>query len=396
MIGPEQIRQLARQYVSAVTAIRRHLHAHPELSFEEYTTSAYVCERLEEYGIAYQTGFVKTGIIAVIEGKNPERKTIALRADMDALPIHEQNDVPYRSVNEGVMHACGHDVHTACVLGAGRILYELRHEWEGRIVLLFQPGEEKLPGGAKLMIAEGALQRYPVSAILAQHVFPSMEAGNLGFRPGMYMASSDELYITVKGKGGHAALPSSYLNPVMMTAELLLYLQRRFAELKPENDPAVLAFGKITGDGATNVIPGEVKLEGTLRTLDEQLREKIHAMLLQEAPAFCRSLGGDADMTVLKGYPVLYNNEALTQLCTRAAEEYLGPAQVHPLDLRMTAEDFAYYSQVLPACFYRLGTGNAARGITASVHTSTFDIDESAIETGMGAMAWMAVNMLEE
>jgi len=387
-----RVQALAQDYFEEIRSVRHHLHAHPELSFAEFRTSEYIQQFLTHLSIPFEAGFVKTGVVATIKGKNSRIRTVALRADMDALPIHEQNAVPYCSVNAGVMHACGHDVHTACVLGAARILNQLKEEWEGTVVLIFQPGEEKLPGGAKLMIEEGVLKKYNVQKIIGQHVFPEMETGNAGFRKGMYMASTDEIYITVHGKGGHAALPSTYINPIMIVAELLPHLQSRFEQEKLPGSPAVLAFGKISGEGATNVIPAFVKLEGTLRTLDEDFRKRMHGLIRQEAEMICEKNGGSADVSIAYGYPVLYNNEDLTQRCESLARDYIGEGHVQALDLRMTAEDFAYYSQEIPACFYRLGTGNISKGIVASVHTPLFDIDENALKYGMGLMAYLAMN----
>jgi len=406
----EKIKSLSEKYFCEVVALRRHIHANPELSFEEFNTSAFVCSRLDEWKIPYQKGIVKTGIVALIEGKknhplpNPppqgegaRHKCIALRADLDALPIKEENNKEYISKNPGVMHACGHDVHTASLLGAAKILNELKNEFEGTVKLIFQPGEEKLPGGASLMIKEGVLENPKPESIFAQHVFPSMETGKAGFRTGMYMASTDEIYITVKGKGGHAAVPASYVNPLIIASKLLLALQAAFMDEKTRtipNIPTVLAFGKITGIGATNVIPDEVKIEGTFRTMDEKWRDTAHEKMKDIAATVFAENGGSGEFNILKGYPFLVNDETLTNTAIANAKEFLGEENVETLDLRMTAEDFAFYSQHIPACFYRLGTGNNKLGITSGVHTSKFDIDEEALKTGMGLMAWLALKEL--
>jgi amidohydrolase len=397
-----KIQQAAKNQLAEIISIRRHLHSHPELSFEEYKTSEYIASVLEKYSIPFKQGMVKTGIVALIEGKNPSKKVTALRADMDALPITEKNDKEYRSKNEGVMHACGHDVHSACLLGAAKILNGLRNEFEGTVKLIFQPGEEKLPGGASLMIKEGVLKDPAPHTIIAQHVFPSMETGKVGFRSGMYMASTDELYVTVKGKGGHAAMPAEYNNPLLIAAEIIRELDSVFMNPTPAlpqgegiAPPTVLAFGKITGNGATNVIPAEVKLEGTFRTMDENWRKEAHTKMITIAEGIAKKMGGECEFRVEHGYPFLVNDENVTAKAKAAAEEYLGKENVEELPLRMTAEDFAFYSQEVPACFYRLGTGNKAKGITSGVHTATFDIDESALETGAGLMAWLAINELK-
>ena len=389
----DKIRTLSKNYLQETIAIRRHLHAHPELSFHEYNTSDFIASKLKEYGIPFQQGMVKTGIVALIEGKNPTKKITALRGDMDALPIIETNTCDYRSQNEGVMHACGHDVHSASLLVAAKILNELKDEFEGTVKLIFQPGEEKLPGGASLMIAEGVLENPKPQIIFAQHVFPGMETGKVGFRSGMYMASTDELYLTVKGKGGHAAMPADYNNPLLIAAAVLQKLNEEFME-KEQVAPTVLAFGKIIGNGATNVIPDEVKIEGTFRTMNESWRKEAHEKMKAIAAAVAEKMKGSAELNVEHGYPFLVNDEQTTTKARAAAEQYLGKENVEELPMRMTAEDFAFFSQQVPACFYRLGTGNKAKGITSGVHTSTFDIDESALEIGTGLMAWLVVNEL--
>ena len=382
-----------------IKQIREHIHAHPELSFKEYNTSAFICSILTEAGIEFKTGYVKTGIVALIKGKNESKKIIALRADMDALPIQEMNQVPYCSVNNGIMHACGHDVHTACLLGAALILNELKNDLEGTVKLIFQPGEELLPGGASLMIKEGVLKSPDVQYIFGQHVFPSMEAGKVGFRSGMYMASTDEMYITVKGKGGHAAMPSDYINPLLISAEILLNLHKEFM-LKKQIDengneiPTVLAFGKSIANGATNVIPDKLELEGTFRTMNEKWRVEAHKKIKEIVQQICVKWNAGAEVNIVNGYPFLVNNTELTERAKIAAKEFLGDERVEELAMRMTAEDFAYYSQVVPSCFYRLGTGNKSKGITSGVHTATFDIDETALETGSALMAWLAASEL--
>jgi amidohydrolase len=392
----QRIKDLAEKHAALVLETRRYLHQHPELSFKETETSKYLCAILDKLKISYTTGHVKTGIIALIKGKNPEKKVILLRADMDALPITEQNKVPYVSQNTGVMHACGHDVHSASLIGAAAVLNELKSEFEGTVKLIFQPGEEVLPGGASLMIKEGVLKNPDVNLAFAQHVHPSMEVGKVGFRKGMYMASTDELYLTIKGKGGHAAMPADYNNPLMIASEVLLELKKKFEPYmngKGET-PTVIAFGKIEGKGATNVIPETVSIEGTFRTMNEKWRAEAHEMIRKTVEEVCKKNKAGGIVEIRNGYPFLVNDEALTEKCRTAAQEYLGKENVEELPLRMTAEDFAYFSQVLPVCFYRLGTGNVKKGITSGVHTPTFDIDEEALKIGSGLMAWLAMKEL--
>jgi amidohydrolase len=391
-----KIKSLAELYHSEIIENRRHLHAHPELSFQEFATSNYIVSKLKEYNIPFKQGMVKTGIVALIEGRNPSKKTIALRADIDALPIIETNDVPYQSTNIGVMHACGHDVHTSCLLGVARILNELKNEFEGSVKLVFQPGEEKLPGGASLMIKEGVLENPHVNTMFGQHVYPSMQVGKVGFKKGMYMASTDEIYMTVKGKGGHAAMVKEYNNPLFIAATILLELNKAFM-LQPENQiPTVLAFGKIIGNGATNVIPDEVKIEGTFRTMNETWRAQAHAKMKNIAESIAIQMKGECEVHIENGYPFLINDELVTAKAIEAAQDYLGKENVEELPMRMTAEDFSFFTQQVPSCFYRLGTGNISKAITSGIHTSTFDIDEQALQVGAGLMAWLAIKELEE
>jgi amidohydrolase len=392
----ERIKGISDSIFNEVVEIRRHLHANPELSFEEYNTSNYIQHVLDHYKIPYKSGWVKTGIIAHIEGKNPSKKVIALRADLDALPIQETNQTEYRSKNNGVMHACGHDVHSASLLGAAIILNQLKDQFEGTIKLIFQPGEEKLPGGAKLLIEEGGLKKPDAELIIGQHVFPEMEQGKVGFRPGMYMASTDEIHLTISGRGGHAALPHQYDNVTLAASDFIVSANGLHQSTKDQTSQSVLAFGKIIANGATNVIPSEVKIEGTLRTLDEKYRKQMHQLLTEASDKLAQKYNCSFILDIKKGYPVLYNNEALTNDCIEFAKKFIGSEQVEMLDLRMTAEDFAYYSQEIPACFYRLGTGNKEKGITAPVHTSSFDIDENALKNGCGLMAYLAIKLLEK
>ncbi len=392
----ERIKSLAGEHEQHIIANRQHLHANPELSFEEYQTSAYVQEKLTEYGIPFKAGYSGTGIVAHIEGKNPQKKVVALRGDMDALPIHEKNDVPYKSKNEGVMHACGHDVHTASLLGAARILNELKDSFEGTIKLVFQPGEEKAPGGASYMIKEGALKNPDAGAILGQHVMPLIPVGKVGFRSGMYMASADEIYLTVKGKGGHGAMPELNIDPVLIASHIIVALQQIISRNGDPKIPSVLSFGRFIAEGATNVIPNEVKIEGTFRTMNEEWRASALKKIRKMAESMAEGMGGSCEVEIIHGYPYLENHPELSDLCREAAVEYLGEENVLDLDLWMASEDFSYYSHETDACFYRLGTRNEAKGATSMVHTPTFNIDEEALKIGAGLMAWLAVRTLEK
>jgi len=389
----DRIQQIAKNIFNDVVANRRHLHSHPELSFNEVETSAFVAKHLDSLGLTYER-MADNGLVALLKGEKPSDKVIALRADMDALPITEANDVPYKSKNVGVMHACGHDVHTSSLLGVASILTELKSEFGGTVKLIFQPAEEKLPGGASLMIKEGVLENPTPSAVIGQHVMPLIDAGKVGFRAGKYMASTDELYVTVKGKGGHGAQPQQNIDPVIITAHMLTALQQIVSRFSDPKSPCVLSFGKVIANGATNVIPNEVYLEGTFRTMDEQWREEAHIKMKKMAEGLVESMGGTVDFNIVKGYPYLINEPVLTNNVRGFAEDYLGKENVLDLDIWMAAEDFAYYSQVADSCFYRLGTRNESRGITSSVHTPTFDVEETALETSVGLMAYLAVKQL--
>ncbi|MDF2432355.1 MAG: hypothetical protein JWP44_1986 [Mucilaginibacter sp.] len=389
----EQIQQLSETIFNDVVATRRHLHAHPELSFNEVETSAFVAGKLEALGLTYER-MADNGLVALIKGEKPSDKVVALRADMDALPITEANQVPYKSQNTGVMHACGHDAHTSSLLGTAKILTELKSQFGGTIKLIFQPAEEKLPGGASLMIKEGVLENPKPQAVLGQHVMPLIDAGKVGFRAGKYMASTDELYVTVYGKGGHGAQPQQNIDPVIITAHILTALQTIISRSADPKSPSVLSFGKVIANGATNVIPNEVYLEGTFRTMDEKWRSEAHIKMKKMAEGIAESMGGSCDFNIMRGYPFLINEEKLTAATRSHAEDYLGKENVLDLDIWMAAEDFAYYSQVADSCFYRLGTRNESRGITSSVHTPTFDVEEDAFKISTGLMAYLAVKQL--
>lgn len=392
----DKVHQLAKAYFSDIVGVRRYLHANPELSFEEYETAKYVGQQLKDLGLEVEEGVAKTGLVAYVKGKNPDKKVIALRADMDALPIFEANDVSYKSTKEGVMHACGHDVHTASLLGAARIMSELKDEFEGTVKLIFQPGEERLPGGASLMIKDGVLENPRPQNIVGQHVMPLIDAGKVGFRSGMYMASADEIFLTVKGKGGHAAMPEMGIDTVLLASHIIVALQQVSSRNASPKVPTVLSFGKVEAKGATNIIPNEVHIEGTFRTMDEVWRKEAHKKIKQIAEGVAQSMGGDCEVDIRVGYPFLQNEPELATKLKGFAVDYMGEENVEDLDLWMAAEDFSFYSQVTDACFYRLGTRNEDKGIVSGVHTPTFDIDESALEIGAGLMAYMTLKQLSE
>ncbi len=387
----EKIKQLAKQYAPDSIAIRHHLHAHPELSYQEFETSRFVQQQLAKTGIPYQV-MAGTGVVGLLEGKNPGSRVIALRADMDALPIKEENEVAYRSKHEGVMHACGHDVHTTVLLGAARILHELKADWEGTVKLIFQPGEEKNPGGASLMIKERVLKDPEPQAIFGLHVHPGLETGKLSFRGGMVMASADEIYITIRGKGGHAAAPHLTVDTILVASHLIVALQQIISRNRNPLSPSVLSITSVQGGHTTNVIPSEVKLMGTFRAMDEEWRFRAHELIRKQATELVHSMGADIDLHIDVGYPMVYNNEALDLVARAEARQYLGDDKVLETEVRMGAEDFGYYTRLIPGCFYRLGVMNVDKGITAGVHTPRFNIDEEAIEVGVGMMAWLGAH----
>lgn len=386
----ERIKSLAQAYSPELIQIRRYLHANPELSYQEFKTTEYVQQQLTLMGIEFEVK-ATTGILAIIKGKNADSRVIALRADMDALPITEENEVPYKSINTGVMHACGHDVHTTILLGAAKILHELKGEWEGTIKLLFQPGEERNPGGASYMIKDGVLENPRPKAILALHVHPGLEVGKLSFRKGRVMASADEIYITIKSKGGHAAAPHLTADTILIASQLIVSLQQIISRNNSPISPSVLSICSIQGGNTTNVIPSEVKLMGTFRAMDEVWRYKAHELIRKQAVGLVESMGAEIDLHIDIGYPTVDNDPVFTELAWQLADEYIGRENVMETELRMGAEDFGYYTQVVPGCFFRLGVRNEAKGIVHQVHTPKFDIDEHALEVGAGIMAYLGM-----
>jgi amidohydrolase len=392
----EKIKQLAQQHLHDIVEIRRHIHQRPELSFMEFETSAYIQEQLKLSGIPFRSGYVKTGIAGWIEGRNPTGRMVALRADMDALPVFEKNDIPFRSENDGKMHACGHDLHMASLLGAARILNTLKNEFEGTVMLIFQPAEEKIPGGANLMLREGIFKDRLPDLIIGQHVMPKLEAGKVGYRPGVYMASSDEIYITVKGVGGHAAMPHQLTDPVSIAAHIIVGLQQIVSRFCNPAVPSVLSFGKIDAPGATNVIPAEVKIEGTFRTMNEPWRKEAHEKISTMAVSIAEGMGGSCDVKILHGYPVLINHEAYTLRAAGYSKQLLGEDNVVDLELRMTAEDFAYFSEQIPGVFYRFGTTDAGGKFDSPLHSATFMADENSLVTAMANLAFLAVSFLQD
>ena len=389
----EKIQSLATQYAAEFVAVRRHLHANPELSYKEFNTSLFLQEKLTEMGIPFDIK-ATTGIVALIKGNNPASRVIALRGDMDALPIEEENEVPYKSLNQGVMHACGHDVHTSILLGAAKILNEVKDSFDGTVKLIFQPGEERNPGGASYMINEGVLDNPRPQGIIALHVHPGLNVGKVSFRKGRVMASADEIYITIRSKGGHAAAPHLTADTILIASQLIVSLQQIISRNCNPLSPSVLSICSIQGGHTTNVIPSEVKLMGTFRAMDEAWRFKAHELITKQAIGLVEAMGAEIDLKIDVGYPTVDNDPAFTETAWQQANIYMGKENVEETEIRMGAEDFGYYTQVIPGCFYRLGVRNEAKGIIHNVHTPKFDIDEQAIETGIGMMAWLGASVV--
>ncbi len=389
----EKIKEISAKIYNEVVEIRRHIHKHPELSFEEKQTSEFIKNMLDEYGIEYTSGYVKYGVLGVIKGKQ-KGKIIALRTDIDALPIQENNTDYFSSENKNIMHACGHDIHLASLLGTAKILNKIKNELKGTVLLVFQPAEEKLPGGAKLMMEEGVFDKYKPDLIIGQHVMPDMPVGNVGFKSGMYMASTDEIYLTIKGKGGHAAMPHQITDTVLAASQVIVALQQIVS--RKANIPTVLSFGKFIANGATNVIPDEVKIEGTFRTLNEEWRTEVHKLINKIAKSTAEAMGAECEVRIIDGYPYLKNDELVTENAINFSKEYLGVNYVENMETRMTGEDFAYYSQKYPTTFYRLGTMNAKTKEVFHLHSSNFKVDEEALKNSTGLMAWIAYSFLNK
>ncbi len=400
-----KIKSIAYHNADKIIEIRRHLHQNPELSFEENKTTNYIYQLLQSHNIECIKGPLQTGVTAYIKGKNETKKTILLRADIDALPIEEKNNtINYASHNKGVMHACGHDAHTASMIGTILILNQLNQEFEGTVKIVFQPGEEVLPGGAQLLIQKGILNESKINLAICQHVYPNLTVGKIGIREGLYMASTDEVHIEIIGKGGHAALVNDYINPISIGANLIQQIQNEFPYYLDENNvpknkhnhiPMVIAFGKFEALGATNIIPNSAILKGTIRTMNEEFRKDIKLKIKTIIQNLEQQHKAIIKLNIIDGYPCIENNIEITRLIKQYAKQYLGNEYVEDLDLRMTADDFAYFSQAIPSCYYRLGTSSLNQTNNFNLHSATFNIDEAALEIGSGLMAYNCMSLLQ-
>jgi amidohydrolase len=390
----EYILKRSSELSSEVTAFRRHFHMNPELAYEEFKTSGFICRFLDENAIPYRKGVAGTGIVAEINGDRQGKFSIGLRAEMDALPITELNNTIYTSLNTGVMHACGHDAHMAMLMGTALILNSVKDKFGGKFILIFQPGEELAPGGAKLMLESGIFNELKPDIVLAQHVLPELGTGKVGYRAGRYMASSDEIYITIKGKGGHAALPGLSTDQIYIASTLIVRLKDSIARAKEENKiPTVLGIGRIRGDGATNVIPETVEIAGTFRTFDEKWRLEAKKMIKEISASLAAEYKVSIDVNIVHGYPVLFNNEKLAEKAVKLSSELFGSDRIELFDLRMSSEDFAFFTEAFPSLYFRVGIKRKGENMRM-LHTPVFDIDEEGLSTGVANMTWLALNFM--
>ena len=390
----EQIKELAKHHFGDVIALRRHLHQYPELSKQEKETANFICNYLGKLqGVSFRRDIAGHGICGFVEGK-PANKCVALRADMDALPICENTNLDFKSKNEGVMHACGHDVHMSVLLGAITILSELREQFSGKVMFIFQPSEEHYPGGAITMLNAGIFNNITPSKIFALHTTPEMDTGKIGIKEGKYMASTDEIYIEVRGKGGHGATPELDIDPIVAASHVVIALQTLVSRNANPTMPTTFSVGRFIAEGRTNIIPSKVDLECIIRTFDEDWRKQAHKLIHRIAENTAKAYGATADVFIDHGYPYVYNNPELVKEARTIAKEYLGEENVLDINMRMTAEDFSYFAQKVPACYFRLGTRIAGKPIT-NLHTANFDVDERCLEYGMGITALFAIKGLE-
>jgi amidohydrolase len=392
MKNSDYFKHKAKESSTLIREIREWLHQHPELSFNEVETASYITHKLSNWNIPFRQNIGGHGIIAWIEGSLPG-KNIALRAEIDALPIEEANNVLYASKNKGIMHACGHDVHTAFLLGAIKILSEIKHELQGTIYGIFQPAEEKIPGGAYLMLQDEFFKNLKFDAVIAQHVLPDLPSGHIGIKPGPYMASTDEIYITIKGKGGHAATPHQINDTVLAASQLVVNLQALVSRFTNPTIPTVLSFGKFIANGATNIIPNEVKLEGTFRTFDEEWRQKALSQIIHTTHHIAKSMNVEADIKILNGYPSLINNNDLFEKIKAIVETFLPNEKIEILEMRTTAEDFAYFAQKYPSLMYRIGTGGLEY-CSHPLHSPNFNVNEEIFSFAHGLLAYIAYKLL--
>ncbi|MGC8663587.1 MAG: M20 metallopeptidase family protein [Thermoplasmata archaeon] len=387
------ILELAKEKENKIVKLRRELHQHPEIAHKEFETQKILLNHLEELGIPTKK-IAGTGIVATIEGREIG-KTVALRADMDALPIKEENDVPYKSKNEGFMHACGHDNHMSMVYGAALLLNEMKDKLKGNVKLIYQPAEEEgTIGGAKPMIEEGALEG--VDYILGMHVWPELPEGIIGLRKGPFFAAADTISIEIIGKGGHGAKPDIAVDPIMVSAKVIDSLHTISSREIDPLEPFVITIGLINGGTAHNIIPERVKMLGTVRTMDKNTRDSMENKLNRIISGITSSLNAKYDLKYIYGYPVLVNDPWVTDFMKNVASEILGNDHVIESKQTMGGEDFAYYLEKVPGTFMVLGTYNEKLGYVHSVHTSRFNINEKILPIGSAVFAEGAMRLLKQ
>lgn len=392
-----RIRERASEIFPETVSLRREIHLHPELSYEEVETTALIDGYLRSLGIEPEPPFLETGVVALLrgEGKRGGGNLVALRADIDALPVTEENSHAFCSLEPGKMHACGHDMHTAMLLGAARILSGMKDELHGDVLLIFQPAEEKTPGGAKPLIEAGLFRRFNPAVIIGQHCFPNVPAGKVALCKGSFMAATDELYFTISGQGGHASAPHKAADPVLAAAHIITAVQHLVSRVVPPHEPAVVSIASIHGGNAPNVIPGKVSMSGTMRTMNEELRTLLKDRLRQTVMHVAEAFGVQAELEIRNGYPALVNDPQVTLQAVAACTEYLGSGNVLQSEPLMTAEDFAYYLLERPGTFWQIGTGAPGQEKGNTLHSPTFNPEERALETGSGLLAYSAWRFLD-
>ncbi len=385
------------EILPGVVADRRDLHQHPELAFQEVRTAGIVADRLRALGVEdVRTGIAQTGVTGLIRGAQGDGKTVLLRADMDALPILEENEVDYVSQNPGVMHACGHDAHTAMLLGVTRLLLDRRDDFAGTVKVLFQPAEESPPGGAKPMIEAGVLEDPPVDAVFGIHVAQEHPVGEIRLRPGPAMAAADRFTIRIRGKGGHGARPQSTIDPIVIGAHIVTALQTLVSRSVDPTEEAVVTVGVFKAGEAFNVIPDTAELGGTVRTFTPENRDLLEERIGTLARGIAQAMGAEIDYAYTRGYPATVNDSEMTELVREEAAKVVGADHVVESPLIMGAEDFSYFLEARPGAFWFVGSKNPERGLVWGHHHPKFDLDEAAMAIGMESMASVALRYLSD
>ena len=396
MTQVDKIRSEVDEIMPGMVADRRHLHENPELGFQEFKTAEFVKQRLEQLGVEdIRTGIAVTGVTGLITGtgEGPQRNVL-VRADMDALPIHEENDVDYKSKNEGVMHACGHDAHTSILLGLARLLSDRKDQFSGTVKLCFQPAEELPPGGAQAMIKEGVMNEPPIEAVFGLHMANQVPVGKIQVGAGPVMAAADGYTITIHGKGGHGAYPHGCIDPVVIGAQIVVALQTTVSRNTDPMDAAVVSNCVFQSGDAFNVIPDTAVLKGTVRTFKDETRDLMEKRITELATTIAEGMGGKATVDYARGYPATVNDEAMTELAREAAIAAVGEENVIAKDPAMGAEDMSYFQLEAPGSYFFVGSKNEEKGLVWGHHHPKFDIDEESMANGLTAMAMNVLTYL--